>query len=65
MLLNAKLDGKRKVGRPRLGWIDDIQADLRKIDVTSWRKKAIDKWRILINSCIAFHLSIILITYQI
>jgi hypothetical protein len=27
--LDAKLEGKRKVGRPKLTWLDDIQADLK------------------------------------
>ena len=43
MILNAKLDGRRKVGRPRLRWIDDVQADLRKIGITNWWKKAVDR----------------------
>ena len=39
MILNAKLDEKRKVRRPRLRWMDDVQADLRKIGITNWRKR--------------------------
>ena len=40
---DTKLDGKRKVGRPRLRWMDDVQADLWKTGITNWRKKAIDQ----------------------
>ena len=49
MILNAKLDGRRKVGRPRLRWMDDVQADLRRIGITNWRKKAIDRgeWMVI------------------
>jgi hypothetical protein len=27
--LDAKVEGKKKVGRPKLIWLDDIQADLK------------------------------------
>jgi len=27
--LDAKIEGKRKVGRPKLTWLDDIHADLK------------------------------------
>ena len=49
MILNAKLDGRRKVGRARLRWMDDVQADLRKIGITNWRKKATDRgeWMVI------------------
>ena len=49
MILNAKLDGRRKVGRPGLRWMDDVQVDLRKIGITNWRKKAIDRgeWMVI------------------
>ena len=49
IILNAKLDGRRKVGRPRLCWMDDVQADLRKIGITNWRKKAIGRgeWMVI------------------
>ena len=49
MILNAKLNVKRKVGRPRLRWMDDVQTDLREIGITNWRKKAIDRreWMVI------------------
>jgi hypothetical protein len=28
-ILNAKLDKKRKIGRPKLRWFDDVQTDIR------------------------------------
>jgi hypothetical protein len=36
--LDAKLDGKGKVGRPKLRWLGDIQADL-KITAIKGRRK--------------------------
>jgi hypothetical protein len=30
-LLNAKLSGRRNVGRPRVRWMDDTNKDARKI----------------------------------
>jgi hypothetical protein len=38
--LDAKLEGKRKVGRPKLKWLDDIQVDLKMMGVKGWRRKA-------------------------
>jgi hypothetical protein len=32
--LDAKLEGKMKVGRPKLTWLDDIQADLKIMGIT-------------------------------
>ena len=29
IILDAKLDGKRKVERPKLRWLDDVQTDLK------------------------------------
>ena len=41
--LDAKLEGKRKVGRPKLTWLDDIQADLKMMGIKGWRRKAQDR----------------------
>jgi hypothetical protein len=40
--LDAKLEGKRKVRRPKLRWLDDIQ-DLKMIGIKRWRRKAQDR----------------------
>ena len=39
-MLNAKLDGKRKVGRPKLSWYDAVQTDIRKVGLKGWWEKA-------------------------
>ena len=43
ILLDENPDGKRKVGRPRLRWVDDVQADLKKAGIKRWRLRALDR----------------------
>jgi hypothetical protein len=38
--LDTKLNGERKVGRPKLRWLDDVQADLKTRGIKGWTKKA-------------------------
>jgi hypothetical protein len=35
------------MGWPKLQWVDDIEADLKTLDMRRWRRKALDtdKWR--------------------
>jgi hypothetical protein len=40
VLLGAKLEAKRKVGRPKLKWLDDLQAGLKMTGINGWRRKA-------------------------
>jgi hypothetical protein len=53
-LLVGKPEGKRPLGRPRRGWIDNIKMDLLEIglSVVDWICLAQDRyrWRTLVNS---------------
>jgi hypothetical protein len=40
MVFNAKPEGRRGVGRPRLRWLDDVEADIKTLGVKRWRIKA-------------------------
>lgn len=40
IVLDAKTDGKRMVGRPRLRWLDLVKVDVIKAGIRRWRRKA-------------------------
>jgi hypothetical protein len=42
-VFEGNLSGKRKTGRPRKRWLDDIEEDLRLMKVKRWRKKATER----------------------
>jgi hypothetical protein len=52
-ILVGNPEGKRPLGRPRHGWVDDIKMDLREIgwDGVNWIDMAQDRiqWRALVN----------------
>ena len=41
--MDEKPGGKRKIGRPKLRWFDDVQADLTKTGIKRCRLKALDQ----------------------
>jgi hypothetical protein len=42
-IFEEKLGGRRGRGRPRLKWIDDVEDNLRNMDIKRWRIKALDR----------------------
>jgi hypothetical protein len=51
MILNAKVEGDRKRGRPKKRWINDVEQDLRKLGICNWRSIAGDRqrWRAVVR----------------
>jgi hypothetical protein len=53
-MLLGKPEGKRRLGRPRRRWVDNIKMDLREIgwDGMDWIQLAQDRdqWRALVNT---------------
>jgi hypothetical protein len=46
-MLKGRLDNRRRRGRPRMRWIEDVVADLATMEIRGWRIKAADRevWR--------------------
>ena len=46
-VLKGKLYATRRIGRPRIRWMEDVIADLRRIGISGWMEKARnrDQWR--------------------
>jgi hypothetical protein len=43
LVFNAKPEGGRGDGRPRLRWLDDVEADVKALVVKRWRIRAQDR----------------------
>jgi len=52
-----KPEGRRRVGRPNLRWMDGVMRDAERLGVTNWRIKAKDRdgWRRLLESAKTLH----------
>ena len=50
-VLKVKLYAKRRTGRPRLRWMDDVTDELRKMAISGWteRVRNRDQWRLIIK----------------
>lgn len=50
-ILEARLLGEKRRGRPRKRWKDDVEEDLRSMGVTNYRNMAMerDKWRRIVE----------------
>jgi hypothetical protein len=42
-IFNTKLDGVRRVGRPKMRWEDGVDRDIRILQVKNWKKVALDR----------------------
>jgi hypothetical protein len=52
-----KPEGRRRVGRPNLRWMDGVMRDAERLGVRNWRSKAKDRvgWRRLLESAKTLH----------
>jgi hypothetical protein len=52
---NNPLYGERRIGRPTTRWLDDVENDLKKINVNQWKIKARDRviWRSITGAVLA------------
>ena len=52
-----KPEGRRRVGRPNLRWMDGVMRDAERLGVRNWRIKAKDRdgWRRLLESTKTLH----------
>jgi hypothetical protein len=50
-IFNIKLDGVRRVGRPKMRWKDVVDQDMRMLEVKNWKKVTLDRdeWAKLLN----------------
>jgi hypothetical protein len=46
-VMREKIYIRRKRGRPKVRWLDDVQEDLREMGIEGWRRKVQDRdqWR--------------------
>jgi hypothetical protein len=42
-MLKGRLYSKRRKGRPRMRWLDDVESDLKKMKVKGWKEKMRNK----------------------
>jgi transcription termination factor 2 len=42
-VMREKMYTKRRRGRPKVRWMDDVQEDLRAMGIEKWRGKALDR----------------------
>jgi len=50
-VLKGKLYATRSTGRPRIRWLEDVIADLRRMGISGWMEKARnrDQWRRIVE----------------
>jgi hypothetical protein len=50
-MLQVRLYSKTRKGRPRMRWLDEVESDLKKMEVKGWKEKKRDReqWRLVVE----------------
>jgi hypothetical protein len=50
-MLKGRLYSKRRKGRPRMRWLDDVESDLKKMKVKEWKEmmRNREEWRLVVE----------------
>jgi hypothetical protein len=50
-ILKGRLYSKRRKRKPRMGWLDDVESDLKKMKVKGWEEKMRNRvqWRLVVK----------------
>jgi hypothetical protein len=49
-MLKGRLCSKRRKGRPRMRWLDDVESDLKKMEMKGWKEKMDrEQWRLVVE----------------
>jgi hypothetical protein len=50
-MIKGKLYSKRRKGRPRMRWLDNVESDLKKMKVKGWKEQMRDReqWRVVVE----------------
>jgi hypothetical protein len=55
-ILKGRLYSKRRKRRPRMRWLEDVESDLKKMEMKGWREKirAREQWRLVVEEAKAY-----------
>jgi hypothetical protein len=50
-LTDLEKEGTRRVGKPKLRWLESVEEDLKNMDLRNWRRKSQDReqWRAILE----------------
>jgi hypothetical protein len=50
-MLKRRVYSKRRKGRPRMRWLDDVESDFKKMEVKGWKEELRDgkQWRLVVE----------------
>jgi hypothetical protein len=49
-VLKGRIYSKRRKGKPRMRWLDDVESDLKKMEVKGWKEKmSREQWRLVVE----------------